>query len=156
MGKKHGPARRAERSSGSGGDDRPSPPAKVGRAAAGKSKFAHDYSKDYSDPNWPYAKGKMDKSAWLVIILTPTIVISALMYYRYLDYMKELVRTPLDVPKVIGSSATSALEDPERFWGTYRSGAYFGMKTRSPRSPVTGLMWMTQFDGEMPPAIRHW
>ena len=27
----------------------------------GLKKFAHDYSKDYTDPKWPYAQGKMDK-----------------------------------------------------------------------------------------------
>ena len=27
----------------------------------GLRKFKHDYSKDYNDPNWPYAQGKMDR-----------------------------------------------------------------------------------------------
>ena len=31
---------------------------------------------------------------------------------------------------------------PDRFWGSYRSGVYFGMKHRSPKSLLTGIMWM--------------
>ena len=63
--------------------------------------------------------------------------------------MREMVRRPLDAPKMIGSEATFPHNDPERFWGTYRSGVYFGLKTRSPHSPVVGLMWMTQFTGRL-------
>ena len=63
--------------------------------------------------------------------------------------MREMVRRPLDAPKMIGSQATFPHNDPERFWGTYRSGVYFGLKTRSPHSPVAGLMWMTQFTGRL-------
>lgn len=165
MGKKQVSGKRGDKSSST--EDRPSASASASAPAKprvgasktkskSKSKFGHDYSKDYSDPNWPYAKGNMDRSAWIVIILTPTIVLSALVYYRYLEYMREQVRTPLDAPKMIEPGATSALEDAERFWGTYRSGMYFGMKTRSPHSPVMGLMWMPQFTGEIPPPIRHW
>ena len=61
--------------------------------------------------------------------------------------MREMVRKPLDSPKMIADGASLAANDPDRFWGTYRSGVYFGLKTRSPQSPVVGLMWMTQFTG---------
>jgi hypothetical protein len=40
--------------------------------------------------------------------------------------------------------------------GSYRSNLYFGMKTRTPNSPVFGLMWLTQFDNQMPAPVRHW
>ena len=33
------------------------------------------------------------------------------------------------------------LEDPDKYWGSYRPGVYFGMKTRDPHSLVMGLMW---------------
>ena len=69
--------------------------------------------------------------------------------------MREMVRRPLDAPKMIGSEATFPHNDPERFWGTYRSGVYFGLKTRSPHSPVAGLMWMTQFTGRLP-VLCNW
>ncbi|KAJ8981057.1 hypothetical protein NQ317_018030, partial [Molorchus minor] len=35
----------------------------------------------------------------------------------------------------------SGLDIPDKFWGTYRPGVYFGLKTREPNSIVTGLMW---------------
>lgn len=35
----------------------------------------------------------------------------------------------------------SGLDNPERYWGTYRSGLYFGLKSRDPLSLLTGLMW---------------
>lgn len=30
---------------------------------------------------------------------------------------------------------------PEKYWGSYRPGNYFGLKTREPYSPVVGLIW---------------
>uniref|UniRef100_A0ABM5GL04 Mannosyl-oligosaccharide glucosidase n=1 Tax=Pogona vitticeps TaxID=103695 RepID=A0ABM5GL04_9SAUR len=42
---------------------------------------------------------------------------------------------------------------PLRFWGSYRPHVYFGMKTRSPRSLVAGLMWMHQLEGDV--RLRH-
>ena len=38
----------------------------------------------------------------------------------------------------------------------FRSHTYFGLKTRSPKSPVFGAMWLTQFTNKMPPPVRHW
>lgn len=32
-------------------------------------------------------------------------------------------------------------DSTERYWGSYRPGNYFGLKTRDPESPVMGLMW---------------
>lgn len=49
----------------------------------------------------------------------------------------------------------SGLDVPEKYWGSYRPGVYFGMKTRDPQSLVTGLMWYfpKRFNGV---GIRHW
>nr|XP_012234886.1 PREDICTED: mannosyl-oligosaccharide glucosidase-like [Linepithema humile] len=51
----------------------------------------------------------------------------------------------------------SGLDIPDRYWGTYRSGVYFGLKTRDPHSLVTGLMWYSphilRYDGSV---LRHW
>lgn len=45
----------------------------------------------------------------------------------------------------------------DRFWGTYRPQVYLGMKTKSERSLVTGLMWLQQHvrynAGELP--VKH-
>lgn len=35
------------------------------------------------------------------------------------------------------------LDDPERYWGSYRPGLYFGLKTRDPHSLQMGLMWFS-------------
>ncbi|CAF4482064.1 unnamed protein product, partial [Didymodactylos carnosus] len=49
-------------------------------------------------------------------------------------------------------------KNPERFWGTYRSNLYFGVKHRSPQSLSGGLMW---FDSKKihqsnDHFLRHW
>jgi len=69
-------------------------------------------------------------------------------------YLRERIKTPLYAPTML--SKDQAQSDPERFWGSYRPHAYFGMRTRSPTSPAFGLMWMDQLRQQMPPAIRHW
>ncbi|XP_071793210.1 mannosyl-oligosaccharide glucosidase-like [Asterias amurensis] len=74
-------------------------------------------------------------------------------YLFYKDALAKRVSTRLDAPCVIGEDASSASKSPARFWGTYRPGVYFGLKTRSSHSPVTGLMWFTQFDKQL--SIRH-
>ena len=117
---------------------RPAPADGTSPKSKNLSSFKHDYSKDYADPKWPYHHGGMDKGAKFLIVAFPLVIISGIAYVWYNAHLKELIKTPLDAPKIIGPHATSALEDPARFWGTYRSGLYFGMKTRSPKSPVVG------------------
>lgn len=51
--------------------------------------------------------------------------------------------TPLKAPSAVKSLGTG--EDMERYWGSYRSGYYLGMKTRAPKSPIAGLMWFQQY-----------
>ena len=108
---------------------------KRGRPDNEKS-FKHDYSKEHADKTWPYRYGKMDRSAKVLLFLFPLLVISGIAYMRYMSHLRSLVNTPLNVPLIIKPADT--LKDAEKFWGTYRSGLYFGMKTRSPQSPVAG------------------
>ncbi|CAG9136655.1 unnamed protein product [Plutella xylostella] len=61
-------------------------------------------------------------------------------YVGTLGYLETRVNTPFDDEKIIGPT-DSGIYVPERYWGSYRPGNYFGMKTRDPRSPVMGLMW---------------
>lgn len=42
--------------------------------------------------------------------------------------------------------------DMNRFWGSYRPQVYMGMKTKSPKSLVTGMMWLRQHSEF---ALRH-
>ncbi|XP_074086113.1 mannosyl-oligosaccharide glucosidase [Macrotis lagotis] len=58
--------------------------------------------------------------------------------------------TPHPAPPALPPAA------PALFWGTYRPHLYFGMKTRSPRAPVTGLMWLQQGGPPAGPGpLRH-
>ncbi|XP_054058339.1 mannosyl-oligosaccharide glucosidase [Rissa tridactyla] len=61
--------------------------------------------------------------------------------------------TPHPAPPALPPGSTGPLASPHRFWGTYRPHVYFGMKTRSPRALVTGLMWLQQ--GEGGGSLRH-
>ncbi|KAM4673155.1 mannosyl-oligosaccharide glucosidase [Amazona ochrocephala] len=54
---------------------------------------------------------------------------------------------PHPAPPALPPGSTGALAAPRLFWGTYRPNVYFGMKTRSPRALVTGLMWLQQQEG---------
>ncbi|XP_058047980.1 mannosyl-oligosaccharide glucosidase isoform X1 [Ahaetulla prasina] len=56
-------------------------------------------------------------------------------------------------PRVLQPGSTGPAAAPARFWGSYRPQVYFGMKTRSPRSPVAGLMWLQQLEGDV--RLRH-
>lgn len=59
-------------------------------------------------------------------------------YYWYISVIRDIVRTPLQAPLFADPSLPASQQDMDRFWGSYRSGLYFGMKTRAPRSPVVG------------------
>lgn len=75
-------------------------------------------------------------------------------WFSYRGYLETRVNTPYDVQKLVN---TAKLNDSERYWGSYRSGVYFGMKTRDPYSMVTGLMWYfphhLRQGGQ---GMRHW
>lgn len=101
-------------------------------------KYKHDYSTDVSDKSWPYRYGKMDRSGKIIVTVFPILIASVVGYLYYQSSLRDLVKTPLSESLITGLSATSAQHDPERFWGTYRSNLYFGLKTRTERSPVFG------------------
>lgn len=81
---------------------------------------------------------------FLVFLLTSLVVSIPLMLLWYQHVLRSAVKTPLSAPLTIANDASSAANSPGRFWGTYRPGVYFGLKTRSPKSPVAGLMWFQQ------------
>ncbi|XP_011866700.1 PREDICTED: mannosyl-oligosaccharide glucosidase [Vollenhovia emeryi] len=104
------------------------------------------------------AKPRTSKSMWRrtmpfnVIVVIASISVAA--WFGYKGYCETRVNTPYDVKKLV---TTSGLDDPDRYWGTYRPGVYFGLKTRDPESLVTGLMWYIPrylpYDGT---GFRHW
>ncbi|CAH2062453.1 unnamed protein product, partial [Iphiclides podalirius] len=72
-------------------------------------------------------------------------------YIGILGYLETRVNTPFDDEKVVQKTGLAV---PEMYWGSYRPGVYFGLKTREPRSPVFGLMWYEL--GVTHKGIRHW
>lgn len=81
-------------------------------------------------------------------------VITVAAYLAYKGYNETRVNTPLGADKLVDQSR---LDKHDYYWGSYRPGVYFGMKTREPFSLVTGLMWYfpatLQGDGR---GLRHW
>lgn len=75
-------------------------------------------------------------------------------YFGYLGYLETRVNTPFDDQKMV---QRTGLDDPLRYWGSYRPQNYFGMKTRDPHSLVMGLMWYNpQQLRHGGGGIRHW
>lgn len=70
------------------------------------------------------------------------LCIFSLIWFFYALYMRsnlaKRVVTLHPSPSVLDANSSSAKVSPERFWGSYRPQVYFGMKTRSPNSMVTG------------------
>lgn len=70
------------------------------------------------------------------------LCIFSLIWFFYALYMRSsLARRVVTLhpsPRVLDANSSSPAVFPERYWGTYRPQVYFGMKTRSPRSVVTG------------------
>jgi len=91
--------------------------------------------------------GKMYLMAGLVSLV-------AVGYFVYQGYLETRVNTALDAAKVVKESG---LDVPERFWGSYRPGVYFGMKSRSAKDVVTGLMWfLPRHVNQGSLGLRHW
>ena len=54
-------------------------------------------------------------------------------------YLETRLNAQLHLPSAVEKSG---IDVPERFWGSYRPGVYFGLKTRSQSDLLFGLMWM--------------
>ena len=80
----------------------------------------------------------MDLGSKILFVLVPILIVLGIGYVYHNAQLKEQVRLPLNEPKLIDENALRAPEQADRFWGSYRSNMYFGMKTRSPKSPVFG------------------
>ncbi|XP_044757932.1 mannosyl-oligosaccharide glucosidase [Coccinella septempunctata] len=89
---------------------------------------------------------------WKEFLLCVVIIVAV--SFSYIGYLETRVNTPYDNKRI---TIKSGLDVPEKFWGTYRPGTYFGLKTRDKESLVTGLMWY--FPRRLKPGgdgIRHW
>ncbi|KAG2438869.1 hypothetical protein HYH02_010667 [Chlamydomonas schloesseri] len=61
-------------------------------------------------------------------------------------FTKGPILTPLKAPKVTDLLEFDAAYKDRMLWGSYRSGLYFGMRTRTPKGLVSGLMWFDPDD----------
>lgn len=84
---------------------------------------------DFLKPEFPhqYLLTRYNKSFWNE--LKTKIIYFKCICLLYIYFGQVVQKTGLDVP--------------ERFWGTYRPGVYFGMKHRHPTSLLTGIMWLS-------------
>ena len=59
--------------------------------------------------------------------------------FFFQGYLETRVHTPLNLPRAVDKNG---LQVPRLYWGSYRPGVYFGLKTRSPADLLFGMMWM--------------
>lgn len=87
-------------------------------------------------------------------LLLTVICMAVAAWFGYKGYLETRVNTPYDNEKLV---TINGLNTADRYWGSYRPGLYFGMKTRDPQSLVSGLMWYRPQNlrqgGE---SFRHW
>ncbi|CAF2973449.1 unnamed protein product [Rotaria sp. Silwood2] len=119
-------------------------------AAAKKRKQSRSNS-SRSESLLPKIKFQLRTSIYVIIFL---VVLFSLYKILIGIIYAEYTNIPINLPKLVNVNETN----PERFWGTYRSNLYFGLKHRSAKSLSGGLMW---FDyGTLQKSndrfLRHW
>lgn len=82
------------------------------------------------------------------------LCIFSLIWFFYALYMQSMLSKRIITlhpsPPVLDANSSSSTVSPERFWGSYRPQVYFGMKTRSPNSVVTGRLTWVDFQFSNP------
>jgi mannosyl-oligosaccharide glucosidase len=86
-----------------------------------------------------------NESRLKVYILPVTVLVAIVISWYYNQWLASRVNTPLDKPRVIDESVYKSAQNLDRFWGTYRSNLYFGLKTRSSNPLSVGMMWFNQY-----------
>ena len=80
------------------------------------------------------------------------LIIAAVIGFK--GYLETRVNTKFDNDKMVEKSG---LDVPHMYWGSYRPGLYFGMKTRDSNPLLSGIMWFSPkklAHGNID--IRHW
>ena len=90
-----------------------------------------------------------------LILIPITIAIGVCVSWLYNSWLISQVNKPLSEPAIIEASYYKSPENLDRFWGTYRSNLYFGLKTRSENPLMAGMMWFNQFN-KFNQHLRHW
>lgn len=103
-------------------------------------------------PKGPFLENWNHKMAFFAAF-NIVVVILSVVYFFYQHYVENIVITPLDLPTVV---TKTGVDVPERYWGTYSPGTYFGLRTRSPQTLTAGMMWFSQKVINNKIDIRHW
>jgi hypothetical protein len=85
-----------------------------------------------------------DQYKLLLIPFVMLVGVFGSLYYN--AWLSSFVNTPLNEPRIVNETDYKAPENLDRFWGTYRSNLYFGLKTRSVNPLMVGMMWFNQFN----------
>lgn len=119
-----------------------------------KGKHSFDSSRDHVDRT-KFPRRRVKESSFKpILVLAAVFGLSLFLFgaYKLWNYkLSTRLFTPLDAPLIINKSEM----EMSRFWGTYRSNLYFGLRTRSPKSLMTGLMWFPQLSPDGQVTIRH-
>lgn len=97
-------------------------------------------------PSLPiHVSGRGKESRWSSPQILACVLVVGCMVYGLLSWIsaynrQQMLYTPQQSPQIVPEKP-----DMKRYWGSYRPQVYFGMKTTSPRSLVTGLMWLEQY-----------
>ena len=119
-------------------DDRP-PPMSSGNQQAGGADSVRAKLHDRRRRHHQHGEaGRHFNLTNMVAVAGVVAVLAIAAYYWYISVIRDIVRTPLQAPRFGDPTPSTTQQDMGRFWGSYRSGLYFGMNTRSPRSPVVG------------------
>jgi mannosyl-oligosaccharide glucosidase len=113
-----------------------------------ESLINRDESPD-SDKKHGARKGDLPKMMLIPIGITLGFALS----WYYNSFQSAQVNTPLNVNRVVDPSSYTSQQNLDRYWGTYRSNLYFGLKTRSENPLNIGMMWFNQFNNKF--QIRH-
>ncbi|GIL64528.1 hypothetical protein Vafri_18422 [Volvox africanus] len=93
----------------------------------------------------------MSATVGLVGCLAAFLVAYVLKQAKF-EPLRHLELSPLKAPKLTDLAEFDASYRDQMLWGSYRSGLYFGMRTRTPKALLFGMMW---FDPDDPNTIQQ-
>ncbi|GLJ14104.1 hypothetical protein SUGI_0226180 [Cryptomeria japonica] len=96
--------------------------------------------------------------ALLITAMFALLTIFLLIYYymenEEMDGSSSLsIITPLPVPKITDLPQFGGEHRESLYWGTYRPQVYLGIRARTPKSLIAGLMWLAVKDSQY--VLRH-
>ncbi|GLC49260.1 hypothetical protein PLESTB_000199900 [Pleodorina starrii] len=99
-------------------------------------------------------KSKSKSGFSVTTLVTAGLVALAAAYFAYRgrQHFRPPVLSPLKAPKLTDLAEFDAAYKDQMLWGSYRSGLYFGMRTRTPKALLSGLLW---FDPDDPNTLNE-